>query len=58
MSEARNKQGETLMLSRLRLENSYEKQKGTVIAWRDGEQRTHSELALSFSDENECDFIW
>ena len=41
MSEAKNKQGEMLMLSRLRLTNNYEKQKGTVIAWADGEQKMH-----------------
>lgn len=42
----------------MRKENNYEKQKGSVIAWRDGQQRVHSELALSFSEDNECDFIW
>lgn len=46
------------MLSRLRPDNGYEKQRGSVIAWRDVEQKEHKDLALSFSDENECDFIW
>ena len=48
---------EVLLRSRLRLRNSYEKQRGSVIAWTDQEQR-HHDLAISFESDKECDIIW
>lgn len=50
--------GNTLMRSRLRLENNYEKQKGSVICWTDNEQPEFEDLAVSFQSDEECDFYW
>lgn len=47
-----------LLRSRMRLGNNFERQKGTVITWRDSEQRLHQELAISFEEEKESDFFW
>jgi hypothetical protein len=47
-----------LLRSRMRLPNNFERQKGTVITWRDSEQRLHQELAISFEEEKEADFFW
>ena len=47
-----------LLRSRMRFSNNFEKQKGTVITWRDTEQKVHQDLAISFEEEKECDFFW
>lgn len=47
-----------LLRSRMRLLNNFERQKGTVITWRDNEQKLHQELAISFEEEKEADFFW
>jgi hypothetical protein len=35
----------------MRIHNNFERQKGTVITWRDSEQKLHQELAVSFEEE-------
>jgi hypothetical protein len=47
-----------LLRSRMRMGNNFERQKGTVITWRDNEQKHHQELAISFEEDKECDFFW
>jgi hypothetical protein len=43
-----NQDSKVIIKSKLNIDNSYEKQKGSVIAWLDNEQPNYSELALSF----------
>lgn len=40
-----------LLRSRMRIQNNFERQKGTVITWRDNEQKMHQELAISFEED-------
>ena len=52
------KDSELLLRSRLRLQNGYEKQRGSVIVWNDREQRLYADLAISFESDKECDVFW
>jgi hypothetical protein len=50
--------GNSLVQSRIRADNAYEKQKGSVIIWVEQEPNPYRDLAISFENEGECDFYW